>query len=93
MHRSGAYCKARLGSVARRVCAIAHRAQLSWKRRRNEALLTKERARQIMGHTDRATRVELAVCGARSGDPVTVCQHGLGTCQCFAFQLSSSRPN
>ena len=35
-------------------------------------MLTKERARQIMGHSDRATTVELTVCGARSGDAVTV---------------------
>ena len=59
-------CRARLGTVARRVCAIAHRAQPSWKHRRNEALLPKERARQIIGHSDRATKVELTVCGARS---------------------------
>jgi hypothetical protein len=57
----------------RRVCAIAHRAQLSWKHRRNGALLTKERAkeraRQIMGHSDCATTVELAVVAL---DPVTL---------------------
>ena len=69
MHRSGAYCGALLGSVAQQVCAIAHRAQLRWEHRRNEAVLTKnrakERARRIMGHFDRATTVELTVCGPR----------------------------
>jgi hypothetical protein len=37
--------------------------------RRNEALLTKERARQITRHSDRATTVELTVVAL---DPVTL---------------------